>query len=117
MEESDMITRIWQAWTTPENADPYETLLTGTIFPAIRAKRIDGLKTMELLRREAGHEVEFVVLLRFTDLDSIREMAGADAEAAFVPDIARKVLKRFENRARHFDSRFHSIPAKVMTDG
>lgn len=112
-----MITRIWQAWTTPENADPYETLLTSQIFPAIRAKRIDGLKTMELLRREAGQEVEFVVMFRFTDLDSIREMAGADAEAAFVPDIARKVLKRFEARARHFDSRFHSTPEKEMTDG
>lgn len=111
-----MITRIWQAWTTPENADPYEQLLTREIFPAIRAMRIDGMKTMELLRREAGQEVEFMVLFRFTDLDSIRKMAGADAEAAFVPDIARKVLKRFEDRARHFDSRFQSIPEEEMTN-
>ena len=100
-----MITRIWQAWTTPENADTYETLLIGQIFPAIRAKSIDGLRSMELLRRPDAAEVEFVVIFRFDDLDSIRAMTGPDAEAAFVPEIARKVLKRFENRARHFDRR------------
>lgn len=111
-----MITRIWQAWTAPENADLYEEMLTTRIFPAIRGKGIDGLKAMELLRREAGEEVEFVVIFRFTDLDSIRAMTGPDPEQAFVPDIARKVLKRFEHRARHFDSRFFSTPAREVTD-
>ena len=103
-----MITRIWQAWTTPKSADRYEHLLTTKIFPAIRAKKIAGLDTMELLRRTAGHETEFVVIFRFADLDSIRQMAGPDAEKAFVPEEARKVLKRFEDRARHFDRRFQS---------
>lgn len=100
-----MITRIWQAWTATETADVYEDLLTSEIFPAIRNKGINGLKTMELLRRDNRNEVEFVVIFRFDDLASIREMAGPDAEKAFVPDAARKVLKRFEDRARHFDSR------------
>ncbi len=103
-----MITRIWQAWSTPKNADEYERRLTTEIFPAIRRKGIDGLRNMEVLRRDAGEEVEFVVLFRFTDLDSVRQMAGPDAEVAFVPDIARQVLKRFEDRARHFESR-HSV--------
>ena len=100
-----MITRIWQAWTTPENADTYETLLIGQIFPAVRAKAIGGLQSMELLRRPDGAEVEFVVIFRFADLDSIRAMTGPDADAAFVPETARKVLKRFEDLARHFDRR------------
>lgn len=110
-----MITRIWQAWTAPEKAEAYEHLLTTQIFPAIRSKDIDGLKTMELLRRDAGGEVEFVVIFRFDDLASIREMAGPDAEMAFVPDVARKVLKRFEGRARHFGQRFLSTPTKEMS--
>jgi heme-degrading monooxygenase HmoA len=109
-----MITRIWQAWTTPDNADTYEILLTKTIFPVIRAKQIDGLTTMELLRRDTHDETEFVVIFRFADLASIRQMAGPDAEAAFVPDAARKVLSRFEDRARHFDSRFTSDAEKEM---
>lgn len=107
-----MITRIWQAWTTPDRAETYEKLLTTQIFPAIRSKGIDGLKSMELLRRDAGSDVEFVVIFRFADLSSIREMAGPDAEAAFIPDVARKVLKRFESRARHFDQRFFSAPSQ-----
>ncbi len=111
-----MITRIWQAWTTPEQADTYDNLLTATIFPAIRAKKISGLKTMELLRRSTDQEDEFVVIFRFTDLASIHQMAGPDAERAFVPDMARKVLMRFEDRARHFDLRFVSSPTTEMAD-
>lgn len=98
-----MITRIWQAWTTPSNADAYEALLTTEIFPAIRAKEIEGLVQMELLRRPAGGEVEFIVIFRFADLASIRAMTGPVAEAAYVPERARAILKRFEETARHFD--------------
>lgn len=110
-----MITRIWQAWTTPENADRYEHLLTKKIFPAIRARQIRGLDTMEMLRRTAGHEIEFVVIFRFADLASIREMAGPDAEKAYVPDEAQSVLKLFEDRARHFDTRFQLVPDNETT--
>ena len=100
-----MITRIWQAWTTPGNADRYETLLTTQIFPAIRAKGIDGLQEMELLRRTVSSEVEFVVIFRFADEASIRRMTGGAAEKAYVPDAARAILKRFEETARHCDRR------------
>ena len=30
-----MIARIWNGWTTPENADAYERLLREDIFPGI----------------------------------------------------------------------------------
>ena len=43
-----MITRIWQAWTSPQNAGAYEALLQTQIFPAVRAKGIQGLMHMEL---------------------------------------------------------------------
>lgn len=105
-----MITRIWQAWTSRQNADVYEHLLTTEIFPGIRAKGIAGLKGVELLRRDTGDEVEFMVMMRFTDADSIRAMTGGTQEEAYVPEVARKVLKRFEDTARHFESR-------VSTDG
>ena len=100
-----MITRIWQAWTTPETADAYETLLQTQIFPAVRGKGIEGLTHMELLRRAAGDEVEFVVLFRFADSDSICAMTGGAMEEAYVPEPARAILKRFEDTARHFDRR------------
>ena len=100
-----MITRIWQAWTSPEDADAYEALLQNRIFPSIRAKGIRGLIHMELLRRFVGAEVEFIVLFRFVDSASIREMTGGTMEEAYVPEAARAILKRFENTARHFDQK------------
>lgn len=109
-----MITRIWQAWTVPENADRYETLLQTQIFPTIRAKGIDGLINMELLRRDIGNETEFVVIFRFADTKSIRAMTGGAMEQAYVPDVARAVLKRFEGTARHFDRRHIWTKTEVM---
>ena len=111
-----MITRLWQAWTTPDNADAYETLLTTQIFAAIRAKGITGLKRMELLRRDAGDEVEFVVMFSFTDARSICAMTGGTMEEAYVPDAARKILKRFEPTARHFDCRHLWDMNEELTD-
>ena len=99
------IKRVWQAWTTPDNADVYEALLAEDIFPGIIAKGIDGLTKIELLRRSVGNEVEFMVTMYVDSEESLKKMAGEDAERAYVPDVARKVLKRFEDRARHFEIR------------
>lgn len=100
-----MITRIWQGWTTPDNAERYDTLLTQEIIPTVQAKQIEGLQSIEVLRRHAGDEVEFMTIYRFATLDAVKAMAGDDVEQAFVPDKARQVLKRFEPCARHFDHR------------
>ena len=107
-----MITRIWQGWTTPENADDYETLLTTQIFADIRAKAQPGLTRLELLRRPAEAEVEFLVLLGFADGASLRRMTGSDMDKAYIPDAARTLLKRAEPTARHFEPRYLFDPMK-----
>ena len=56
-----MISRIWHGWTTPENADRYESLLKEEIFVGIQNRRIPGFKSIQLLRREVGAEVEAAV--------------------------------------------------------
>lgn len=100
-----MIVRMWHGWTTPENADAYERLLREQIFPGIAAKGVAGYRGIRLLRRSAGDEVEFVTLMEFDALDAVREFAGADHEAAYVPASARAVLKRFDARSSHYDVR------------
>ena len=84
-----MIVRLWRGWTTAPNADAYETLLRDQILPGIRQRRIDGFRGIELLRRAAGEEVEFVTLMWFDSLDAVRAFAGADHEVAVVPPPAR----------------------------
>lgn len=97
-----MISRIWHGWTTPQNADIYEALLKEEIFIGIRNRNISGFKDIQLLRREVGAEVEFVTIMTFDSLDSVREFAGEDYEAAVVPPKARQVLARFDQRSQHY---------------
>jgi heme-degrading monooxygenase HmoA len=94
-----MISRIWHGWTTPGNADKYEALLKEEIFVGIQNQKIQGFKGIQLLRREIRQEVEFVTIMLFDSLDSIREFAGEDYEAAVVPEKARAVLSHFDERS------------------
>ena len=100
-----MISRIWHGWTTSENADKYETLLKEEIFVGIKSRHIRGFKSIQLLRRDAGREVEFVTIMVFDGLDAVREFAGEDYKAAVVPEKARALLSRFDDRSRHYEIR------------
>jgi antibiotic biosynthesis monooxygenase (ABM) superfamily enzyme len=100
-----MISRIWHGWTTPANADVYEGLLQDDILVGIVKRRIPGLRGIQLLRRDAGDEVEFVTIMQFEDLEAVREFAGEDYEVAVVPPRARAVLAHFDERSQHYDVR------------
>jgi len=100
-----MISRIWHGWTTPGNADKYEALLKEEIFVGIQNRKIRGFNGIQLLRRDVGQEIEFVTIMLFDSLDSIREFAGEDYEVAFVPEKARAVLSRFDERSQHYEIR------------
>jgi antibiotic biosynthesis monooxygenase (ABM) superfamily enzyme len=98
-----MIFRIWHGWTTPENAEAYERIVQDEVFAMIADKKIEGYRGIDLLRRKAGDEVEFVTIMRFDSLGSVKALAGEDYERAFVPPQAHAVLKRFEDRSQHYE--------------
>lgn len=100
-----MIARIWHGWTSSGNADKYEELLKEEIFVGIQNRRIRGFKKIQLLRREVGEEVEFVTIMRFDSLDAVRRFAGENYEVAVVPDKARAILSRFDERSQHYEIR------------
>ena len=95
------IKRIWHGYTTPENADAYERLLDDVVFPGIEARNIAGYRSIELLRREVGGEVEFTTVMTFDSLDDVIAFQGTDYEAAYVPEAARKLLTRWDDRSSH----------------
>jgi heme-degrading monooxygenase HmoA len=108
-----MIARMWHGWTTPENAGAYEALLRNEILPRIRTAA--GCRGIHLFRRGRGEEVEFVTLLLFDSLDAVKawacpesaeggRRAGDHYETAVVPPEARKLLKRFRERSRHYET-------------
>lgn len=98
-----MIARIWHGWATPQNADKYKALLKEEIFVGIQNRRIQGFKGIQLLRREVDDEVEFITIMTFELLDAVREFAGEDYEVAVVPEKARKLLSRFDERSQHYE--------------
>ncbi len=100
-----MISRIWHGYTTFENAEIYESLLKKEIFTGIRGRAIPGFEEIQLFRRVLGKEVEFITVMWFDSIESVRTFAGQDYEAAVVPPKARAVLKRFDERSQHYEVR------------
>jgi antibiotic biosynthesis monooxygenase (ABM) superfamily enzyme len=98
-----MICRLWRGWTTPENADAYQQIVHRQVIPAIESRGIAGFRGIDLMKRELGEEVEFQTLMWFDDLDSIRAFVGEDYQVSHVPEAARAVLKRFDQRAAHYE--------------
>ena len=108
-----MIARIWHGWTSPENADAYETLLRSEIFPGILAKNVAGFEKIELLRRPLVDEVEFVTIMWFASMEAVKGFAGQDFETAYVPASARAVLSRFDARSQHYEIREQRTPSST----
>ncbi len=98
-----MISRVWHGWTTPTNADTYETLLKTEIFPDIQQRQIAGFRGIQLFRRDGDDEVEFMTVMWFDSLDAVRAFAGEEYEVGVVPAKARAVLARFDERSRHYE--------------
>ena len=97
------ICRQWRGWTTAENAESYERIVREKVIPGIEARRIPGFRHIDLMRRDAGDEVEFQTLMWFDGLDAIKAFVGDDYAVSHVPEAARAVLKRFEERAGHYE--------------
>ena len=98
-----MICRIWRGWTTPANADAYESVVRGDVIPGIEAMDIAGFRHIDLMRRDLGDEVEFVTLMWFDDIESVKAFVGEDYEVSHVPAAARAVLAHHDDRSAHFE--------------
>jgi antibiotic biosynthesis monooxygenase (ABM) superfamily enzyme len=98
-----MICRQWRGWTTPENAGAYEGIVRGDVIPGIEARTIPGFRHIDLMRRDLGDEIEFQTLMWFDGLDAIIAFMGEDYAVSHVPAAAQAVLKRFDERAAHFE--------------
>jgi heme-degrading monooxygenase HmoA len=96
-----MVARVWHGYTTPENADAYEAMLTPELLPGLSSKK--GFRGSYLLRRALDGEVEFITIILWDSLDDIRAIAGADYEVAVIPDERKRVLSRWDAKASHYE--------------
>jgi len=96
-----MITRLWQGYTIPENADAYETFIRVEVFPKLHEVR--GFLGSKLLRRNLFQEVEFVAISHFDSLESVRAAAGDEFGYILIPESGRKLLSRYDQRVAIYE--------------
>jgi heme-degrading monooxygenase HmoA len=102
-----LIARHWRGWTEIEDADAYESLLRDKVLPGL--KEIEGYRGGYVLRSDGRSEVEFVVINLFDSLESLTQFAGPDyATAVFEPE-ARRLLRRIEPVAMHYQVRVTNL--------
>ena len=98
-----MICRLWRGWTTSERAEIYERVVRTEVIPGIEARNISGFRHIDLMKRDLGHEVEFMTCMWFDSIESIKAFTGEDYSVSHVPAAAQAVLTRFDARAAHFE--------------
>jgi hypothetical protein len=98
-----VICRIWRGIATNENAPHYEKIVRTQVIPDIEARAIPGFVHIDLARRSVPAGVEFLTIMWFDSLESVKRFVGEDYEMAHVPTEARAVLSSFDERVAHFD--------------
>ena len=96
------IKRVWHGWTTKENADEYQRILQNEVIPGIEAKNIPGMRKFEIFRLELADETEFVTIITFDSLQDVIAFQGENYQTAYVPDVAKQVLKRWDLEIPHY---------------
>ncbi|MBZ9627534.1 antibiotic biosynthesis monooxygenase [Psychroflexus sp. CAK57W] len=103
MNSRSKIIRTWKGWTTPENAPVYEDLLVNEVFPTVKKNGVDGLEKVSISSKNERDEVEFFLSLQFDSLDSVKSFAGENYEIAYIPENAKRILKRYDAKAVHYE--------------
>lgn len=98
-----MIARIWHGYTSHGNAEAYEELLLSEVFPSIEKKRVTGYRKISLLKKPLSESVEFITIMLFDNLQSVKDFSGEDYETAYVPDKARAILSDYDRKSQHYE--------------
>jgi heme-degrading monooxygenase HmoA len=109
-----MIARHWRGWTDVQNADAYETLLKDKVLPGL--KSIEGYRGGYIFRGDGPEEAEFVVVNFFDSLESVKQFAGADYNIPVFEPEARRLLRRIESVAMHYEVRTSTVPPVLHLD-
>ena len=96
-----MIARIWHGTTKATDYEAYTTFMKEVAIPDYQ--QIAGLVKLSFHRRIEGDIAHFTLITYWTDLEAIRQFAGADYEVAKYYPRDRDYLLEFERTVRHFE--------------
>jgi hypothetical protein len=101
-----MVCRVWRGWTSLGHAQNYDDYLQKELFPRLdRELRTHGYRGYQLLRLTRGEEVEFMTMLFFDSIESVRSFAGENYETPVISEKAHMLLTHFGDRADHYELR------------
>jgi uncharacterized protein len=98
---SGTILRRWSARTSEAQLPKYLEHFSKNVLPQLR--RVSGYLGANVSLRRLQSEVEILVETTWRSLESIRNFAGPDLEAAVVADQATALLTDFDRRVHHYE--------------
>jgi len=93
------VMRRWTARTAKAQLPKYLEHFSKNVLPELR--RVHGYLGAAVFLRSLEREVEIVVETNWDSLESIRNFAGPDLEAAVVAPVAAALLTSYDRRALH----------------
>jgi len=96
-----VISRQWRGLARTEQASSYEQHLRNETFPALGS--IEGFVDATILKRALPNGIEFLVVTRWSSMAAIEKFAGADVEAAVVPDKVHAMMLEYDRRVKHYE--------------
>ncbi len=104
-----MISRHWTALARKERANDYIAHLQNDTFKQLSS--IGGFLKASILSRETEEGVDFLIITEWETLEAIKKFAGVNYETAVVPEIAQKMMIRYDKKVEHYEMK-HSIQNK-----
>ncbi len=99
-----MIARHWTGLAKKERADDYIAHLQNDTFKQLL--NIDGFLKASILRRETEEGVEFLIITEWETFDAIKQFAGTNYETAVVPEIAQRMMIRYDEKVKHYEIKY-----------
>ncbi len=93
------VMRRWTARTAKAQLPKYLEHFSKNVLPELR--RVHGYLGAIVFLRRLEREIEIVVETNWDSLESVRNFAGPDLEAAVVAPVAAALLTGFDRRALH----------------
>jgi heme-degrading monooxygenase HmoA len=96
-----MVSRHWTGVTKPGKAPDYITHLKKDTFPQLLS--IAGFVRASILQRDLPEGSEFLIITDWENIEAIQAFAGAETDTAVVPQAARGLMLRFDEKVRHYN--------------
>jgi heme-degrading monooxygenase HmoA len=96
-----MISRQWRGLARAAQAPAYVEHLQTETFPAIQG--LTGFISASILQRSLPEGIEFLIITQWESLEAIQAFAGANVEAAVVPQKVRDMMIEYDQTVRHYE--------------